>query len=284
MKNGKIACLAGFSLALFMAIPSLMPLRAEGKRLEVTAEKADVYVDPSSRSALVTSLSRGAILTLASPAKMKVNWYYIYFISPESGRTRAGYIHDSQVRPLYPQVRVINISSGTPDSNSTVLDPGSGDPFDPSWGTTRESIVRTEGNPSDDESKDGIEVLRYRRKIMNRNWQVEYVLGDGGLITTRYKLLEDYSDSARYLEDYNTLRVYLNTKVGEPRSDKVVWRNKVFEQARATPAEALSRGYVAYSSEWVFRDTSVKIKLDGAGNMVALNAEIQDVKSGYSVE
>lgn len=284
MKNGKIVCLAGLSLALFMTIPSLMPLRAEGKRLEVTVGKADIYVDPSPRSALVASLSRGAILTLASPAKMKVNWYYVYFISPESGRTRAGYVHDSQVRPLYPQVRVINISSGVPDSNSVALDPGSGDPFDPSWGTTRESIVRTEGKPSDAESKNGVEVLRYRRKIMNRNWQVEYVLGDGGLITTRYKLLEDYSDSARYIEDYNTLRVYLKTKVGEPRSDKVVWRNKVFEQARATPAEALSRGYVAYSSEWVFRDTSVKIKLDGVGNMVALNAEIQDVKSAYSVE
>ncbi len=285
--NGKRGMAGGLGLLVMLFSFSVLvtrPLHADGKKLEVTAGRAEVRIDPSSRSALVAVLDQGAILTLASPAKMKVNWFYVYFLSPGSGQTRAGYVHDSQVRPLYPLVKVINISTGGKETANERLDPGSGGVFEPSWGATLESILRTEGRPTSDESKDGLRVLRYRRNIMNRKWLVDYVLGGQGLITTRYKLLEEYADNSHYLEDYNTLRAYLNGKVGEPRSDKTVWKNKVFEKNAEDPVEALTRGHVAYSSEWVFRDTSVRIMLGGEGSMVALNAEIQDVKSGYSLE
>lgn len=280
-KTGKLISVYLIFAAAFAAVvlaPS--PLSAEGKRLEVTSERANVYIDPDSRSAVVETLERGAILTLASPMKMKINWFYVYYLSPRSGATRAGYVHDSLVRPLYPLVKSVNISSGD-SADKGEINPESVDILNPAWGTTRESIIRTEGRPSEETGTNGLRILCYRRAIMNRNWQVEYVLGDGGLITTRYKLLDAYYDNARYIDDYNKLRVFLTSKVGEPRSDKVVWKKEGVSDLKSDPGAALGRGYVLYSSEWVFRDVSVRLKLDGAGTRVALAAEVQDVKAGH---
>jgi len=279
MKTGGQGTVTVFALAVLLVAGFPESLPADGKKLEVTADQAAIHIDPQTASAVVEVLERDSILTLASPMKIKIYWFYVYFISPQTGKTRAGYVHDSLVRPLYPLVKVINISGGTGGASNGEIDPEAGNLINPSWGVTKESIIRTEGRPYEEEQADGVRILRYRRSAMNRKWQVEYVLGETGLITTRYRLLENYFDSSRYIQDYNKLRIFLTQKVGEPRSDKVVWRKKVYEKVEEDPGTALANGYMVYLSEWVFRDTSVKLKLDGAGEQVSLAAEVRDVKA-----
>ncbi|MDD8016665.1 MAG: hypothetical protein PHX45_13375, partial [Acidobacteriota bacterium] len=82
---------------------------ASVKRLQVVADRADIYLDPDSRSPVIQTLEKGSILTMASAAKTRLSWYYVYFPSPETGKTRAGYILESFVRKLFPDLHVIQI-------------------------------------------------------------------------------------------------------------------------------------------------------------------------------
>lgn len=252
---------------------------ADGKKLEVVVERANIYMEASERSPVVATLSRGSILTWACTQKARLNWYYVYFVSERTGRTLAGYVHDSLVRPLFPLLRVINISSEDEILNPREIKPESGELLDIEWGASRESIIRREGKPLSTESSGGLEVLRYKREIMNKTWQVEYILGGEGLLSTRYQLLENYTDKSRYIEDYEKLRAYLTDKVGRPRSDRVVNNDPAYNNGYNNAGDSLGKGLVAYSSEWVFSDKSVRLKLEGAGNRVALAAEVQDVKA-----
>lgn len=277
-RKGSIIIFFMFIFSLSLALPSSTAL-ADSKKLEVIIQKANIHLEPSETSPLVESLDRGTILTLASSSRVKIYWFYVYFISPATGKTRAGYVRAEQVRPLFPALKVIHISSEGEISSPREMDTTSGNLFDLEWGISKNQIIRSEGRPFSQESRDGLEILRYRKEIMNKKWQVEYVVGEQGLITTRYQLLENYFNKSLYLEDYNKLRLHLTEKAGDPRSDKVLWQNPVYEKQKEDPGSALANGHIVFASEWVFRDTSVKLKLAGEQNIIVLNAEVQDVKS-----
>src|SRR5665647_39397 len=88
----------GLSLAL---LALLLPPAARGEiivRLEVTAEKVPVHLEPSERSPVVEMLARGAVVKLSSAMKFRTSWFYVLFVSSRSGRTLAGYVLDSSVR------------------------------------------------------------------------------------------------------------------------------------------------------------------------------------------
>lgn len=279
MARGKAPTVAALAAVLVGLLLSAGRGLADGKKLEVVAERADIYLEASERSPVLETLGRGSILSLACTQKTRLNWYYVYFVSERTGRARAGYVHDSLVRPLFPLLRVINISSEDEILNPREIKPESGELLDIEWGAGRETVIRREGKPLSTETAGGLEVLRYKREIMNKTWQVEYILGGEGLLSTRYRLLENYTDKSRYIDDYEKLRAYLTEKVGRPRSDRVVKNDPAYNNGYNNVGDSLSKGLVAYSSEWVFSDKCVRLKLEGAGNRVALAAEVQDVKA-----
>ena len=269
------ACSLLFAALLFSALPAV----PDGKKLQVVQDGAVVHLDASEHSPAVETLGRGAVLSLASAVKTKFNWFYVYFTSLESGNTRSGYIHESCVRKLYPELRVIEIASGDEVLNPPELeiDPS----FQPSmaWGTSRSTILRTEGRPQSLDVSDGREVLIYQKNFMNKRCRVEYVLEGGRLVSARLHLLENYADKARYIEDYNRVREFLTARVGAPRADRAVWQDHSYERLNDCWGIALSQGHVEFLSEWVFSDTEVRLTLAGANNHVALAAELSDVKS-----
>ncbi len=258
---------------------SAIPATANGKKLQVIQDKAAVRLEATERSAVVETLGRGAILTLGSEVRTKVNWYYVYFTSLQSGNTRAGYIHESCVRKLYPSLRVIEIQSGDEILNPTEIDLDS--PFQPNlqWGSTKADIVRTEGRPRSENVSQGLAVLSYRRELMKKKCEVEYLLDGNKLVGARCRLLENYADKNRYVEDYNRLREFLTAKVGSPRADRAVWQDHSYENSNDCWGIALSQGHVEFSSEWVFRDTEFRLTLAGANHHVILGAELSDVKT-----
>ena len=195
---------------------SAIPATANGKKLQVIQDKAAVRLEATERSAVVETLGRGAVLTLGSDVRTKVNWYYVYFTSLQSGNTRAGYIHESCVRKLFPTLRVIEIQSGDEILNPTEIDLDS--PFQPNlkWGSTKADIVRTEGRPQGEDMSQGLAVLRYKRELMKKKCEIEYLLDGNKLVGARCRLMENYADKNRYVEDYNRLRDFLTAKVGSP--------------------------------------------------------------------
>ncbi len=265
--------------AAIAAVLAVSPALGDGKKLEVAAEKAAVRLDPDGRSPVVEMLPRGAVIALASPLKMKKAWLYVYFASLGSGKTRSGYILETEVRKLYPELKVVHISTDGEILNPAAVNPEAFAQPVVEWGTTRASIETTEGKPLQEYSSDGVQVLQYKRTLMDKKCLVEYVLDRDRLVTARCHLLENYADKARYVEDYNVIRGFLTSRVGTPRSDKVTWQGRPEEQRQEPLGEALLKGQVEFSSEWVFRDTSVHLVLTGTDNRVSLGAEITDVKN-----
>jgi hypothetical protein len=69
---------------------------SQEKRIRVTAEKADIYLQPSISSAVIETVKRDSVLTLRSVIMVRGGWYYIGFTA-ETGITKTGYIQASLV-------------------------------------------------------------------------------------------------------------------------------------------------------------------------------------------
>ena len=281
MKNAKRLQRTAVIAALSLLLPAFLgrPASANGKKLQVTEDKAVVRLDASEKSPAVETLERGAVLSLASAVKAKTCWFYVYFTSLQSGNARAGYIHESCVRKLYPSLKVIQISSGDEIVNPAEIDLEA--PYRPvtDWGTTKDAIVRAEGKPHGIEAEQGAEILGYRRNVAGKKCQLEYVFDESGLVATRIRLLENYADKNNYIRDYNKIREFLTAAAGSPRADRAIWQDHSYEHMNDCWGIALSQGHVEFSSEWVLRDTEVRLTLVGANNHVDFGAELSDVKT-----
>lgn len=191
-----------------------LPLSAQAKKLQVITDQANLYLDADERSPIIETLWKGATMTLASAVKTRTNWFYVYYISLQTGKTRSGYILDSLVRKLYADLKVVNISSEDEVTRPGDLDFNDG--YQPSlaWGAAKDKIISLEGRPSGQEKTNGLEVIRYKRSIMAKNCLVEYVFNNNRLVTARYRLLEKYADKNRYIEDYLKIKDNLVSKIG----------------------------------------------------------------------
>ena len=258
------------------------PARAETiVRLEVTAEKAAIHLEPDARSPVVETLSRGAVVRLSSAIKFRTNWFYILFVSSRSGRTLCGYILDELVRKLNSTLRVVNITPGEEE----IVDPKefdlTGEPMPKmEWGKTKAGILRAEGHPLGRDISGGLEVLSYHRDLLGKKCLLAYVLDDEKLVAIRLHLLERYADKDRYVADYNKIRDFLTEKVGKPRSNNVDWReDRAFADRDKGWGTALSTGCLRLAAEWVFQDTDLRLSLTGDNNKVFFAAEANDNKA-----
>jgi hypothetical protein len=243
MSGGRKIAILIASLLLILA----PPFSAQTKKLQVVADLANLYLEPDERSPIVETLIKGATMTLASAIKTRTNWFYVYYISLQTGKTRSGYILDSLVRKLYADIKVISISSEDEITQPRDLD--FNDAYQPiiDWGSAKDKIINTEGRPSGQEKIGGLEVIRYKRPIMAKNCQVEYIFDNNRLVTVRYNLLEKYADKNRYIEDYLKIKEHLVSKIGAPRTDTVTWQDPTY-RSKITLAGSANR--VAFGAEF----------------------------------
>ena len=258
------------------------PARAETVvRLEVTAVKAAIHLEPDSRSPVVETLTQGAVVRLSSAIKFRTNWFYILFVSSRSGRTLCGYILDESVRKLNSTLRVVNLTPGQEE----IVDPKeidlTGEPIPRmEWGKSKARILRAEGRPLTREVSGGLEFLSYHRDILGKKCLLAYVLEDEKLVAIRLHLLEKYADKDRYVADYNKIRDFLIEKVGDPRTNNVVWReDRAFADRNEGWGTALSTGCLRLAAEWVFQGTGLRLSLTGDNNEILFAAEANDIKA-----
>jgi hypothetical protein len=258
------------------------PARAETVvRLEVTADRAAIHLEPDGRSPVVETLSRGAVVRLSSATKFRTNWFYILFVSSRSGRTLCGYVLDGLVRKLNSTLRVVNLTPGQEESADPTEIDLTGAPIPRmEWGKTKAGILRAEGRPLGREVSGDLEFLSYHRNLLGKKCLVAYVLADEKLVGVRLHLLEKYADKDRYVADYNKIRDFLIEKVGEPRSNNVVWReDRAFADRNEGWGTALSTGCLRLAAEWVFQGTGLRLSLTGDNNEIIFAAEANDIKA-----
>jgi len=267
------------ALVLALAFQTTISMPAQGKRLQIMADKANVHLDPDEGSPILETLGRGSTLTLASAIKARSNWFYVYFVSLETGKTRAGYVLDSFVRKLFPDLKVLSISSE--DEISDPKDINLDEYYVPilAWGMSKDNLIEKEGRPHHQEKVGDVESVQFRRVIMAKNCLVEYLFADGKLVTSRYHLLENYADKNRYIDDYQKIKDFLTLKIGAPRSDRVIWQDESFKSRNDRWGAALSIGHLEFRSSWLVKqDTELLITLAGGDSRVAFGAECNDVK------
>ena len=247
-------------------------------RLEITADKVSVHLEPSDRSPVVETLARGSVVKLASAMKFKGDWFYILFVSSRSGRTLAGYVPDASVRKLNSTLKVVDLTPPGPGSaGPRALDLTGAPVPDIEWGRTESGILRAEGRPLSREASGDREFLCYHRDVFGKKCLVTYVMIERKLASVRVHLLERYEDKDLYVADYNRIREFLNAKVGEPRTNHVVWKDSAQAERGENLGAAVTSGNLSLSAEWAFRGTEVRLSLTGENSEILFTAEINDL-------
>ncbi len=270
----RIAIVAAF---LLLALPQA----SQAKKLQVVTARADIHLNADALSPIIETLARGATMTLASAIKSRTNWFYVYFTSPLTGKMRSGYITDDMVRKLYPDLKIIQISSEDEVARPEALD--FNDAYRPvlDWGSAKEAVLEAEGRPTGQEKIEGVEIVTYKRRIMGRRCLVEYVFDDERLAVTRLRLLENFADKNRYIEDYLKLKDFASSKMGAPVADQVVWQDPSLKSQEGLWGTAVSNGQLEFLARWDVPGTEVRMKLAGGDNQVAFGAEFNgnDIKT-----
>lgn len=269
---GRAGIVAGVVLGFVLAATS--PLGAQAKKLQVIRERAEIRLDPDERSPLLATLERGAILTLASPNMSRLEWRYVYFISPATGKTRSGYVTDASVRKLFPELRTISIAAEDEIGNPKEINFEANYTPVMKWGLQKSRLVAIEGRPLGSERQVDAEIVSYRRDILDKRVLVEYVFVADRLVATRYHLLENYADKNRYLTDFARLKEHLVRTLGEPLRDESVWLDERFRNDAAQWGTALSLGQLELRATWSRPDIELILTLAGGENRVAFGAQL----------
>lgn len=276
---------AGAKVALGLLVLAVLALSVPGRgeiivKLEVTAERAAVHLEPNDRSPVLETLPRGAVVKQSSAMKFRTSWYYVQFASSRSGRLLTGYILEGLVRKLNSTLKVVDLTPTAPAVSAPRELELEAQPLPAIiWGMSLEGILRIEGRPISREASGSWEFLRYRREIFGKRCHVAYVLASRRLVSVRVSLFENYADKDQYVADYNQVRDYLNHKIGEPRYDNVVWSDRAYAERGESLGQAVNSGCLSLSSEWVSGDTGLRLSLTGEPNGILFAAEINDIKA-----
>ena len=280
VRRGRAAAALGLFL---LGLAFLFPSSAKAEivvRLEVTAEKVPIHLEPNARSPVVETLARGAVVKLSSAMKFRTNWFYVLFVSSRSGRTLAGYVLDSFVRKLNSTLKVVDLTPAEPE----IADPKEFDLTadrlpEIEWGKSEDGILRAEGRPLSRDLSGDMEFLRYRRDVLGKKCLVTYVLIGRRLASLRLSLLERYANKDRYVADYNRIREFLSAKIGEPRYNNVVWKDAAYAERGESLGTAVTSGSLSLSSAWAYRDTGLRLSLTAENSEVLFAVEINNLKT-----
>jgi hypothetical protein len=250
-----------------------LPQAVQAKKLQVVSEQAAIHLDPNNSSPVIENLARGATMTLASAIKSRTSWYYVYFTSSQTGKTRSGYINEGLVRKLYPDLKIVEISAEDEIAQPEALD--FDDAYRPimEWGIDKDAVLEAEGRPVGQEKIEGVEIVTYKRRVMGRRCLLEYVFDDEHLAATRLSLLDNFADKNRYIEDYLKLKDFAVSKIGSPVDDQVVWQDSSLKNDDRLWGRALSQGQLEFRAHWDTEGTDVRMRLVGGGNQIAFGAE-----------
>jgi hypothetical protein len=230
------------------------------KKLEVVAEKAYVYLDPDQNSLIIETVAKGTILTLGSELKFRTIFYYVYFTSLKTGKSRTGYILDSVVDKLFQSIKVINIASE--EDNLRGARALNGSLKQPKWGLSREKFLKLEGQPiRRNKSDDGVEILEYVRKIWGAECLVEYVFAENQLMKIKCNFLAHYDNKNQYIEDYDKIKELFSRQFGKPDADNITWQNPLYKEDYSNWGLALYLGHLGLSSQWLSPETEVSLAL-----------------------
>ncbi len=259
------------SLLLFTLFVSFfsVPLLSQTKKVMVTAPKADIYIKPDKHSLVISTVEKGAVLTLGSVREIKRRWFYVYFSSEKTGMTKSGYIFKSAVEKLFEETRVETIR----DEGLLVKHFRQAH-----WGMSKERVIELEGEPVHQKYSEGLERVGFRKKVEDLDCLIEYVFTSNKLIQARYVFLVEHEFQNEFIGDYKKVKDFLVEQHGEPEESKVIWMNDVYKDDYFRWGLAISLGHLEYFSFWKAEETEILLRLFGLDEGIRLEAVYTGVK------
>lgn len=239
------------------------------KKLKVVVDQAAVYLNPDEKSPVLEVLSKGTVVGMLSPVKMRAAWYYISYQS-SSGNVKSGYIKIENVEPLFQAQKIITIKG----EDSTLLTATPLSHLEPGlWGSAKERIISLEGQPANQRSLENLEVLGYERSLKDYEAFLEYIFSDDRLIQVRLELKQVSGAKNDSLKSYEEIKNFLAAKFGPPFEDSVKWANPTFRYDELSWGYAVSLGHLIYQSRWIALDLELQLQLRGENKTIFLDFE-----------
>lgn len=128
------------------------------------------------------------------------------------------------------------------------------------WGMSQEQIMDSE--ESDNYLRNQKSLL-YTVQVLEKAMLAEYYFVENKLVRAGYTLAESHIVDTKYVGDYGEIKEVLNRKYGDPKEDRVVWKNDYFKSNPQQWGTAVSVGHLSFFSVWETDSTIIAASLTG---------------------
>jgi len=137
------------------------------------------------------------------------------------------------------------------------------------WGMTKQEVIRSEGNKEIQvNDKKG---LTYLDTIATKEFQLWYHFVDNKLVLAAYALMEEHTNSNKYIEDYEEMKDLLIKEYGDPKDtwfngeeySEMAWSNDLYKNEPQHWGTAVSIGHLDFQCCWETTETEITLRLTG---------------------
>ncbi len=262
-----------FIIILFLFLSG--PLLPSERKVRVTAKRANIYFEPDKNSTIIATVAKGTILTLHETGRVKKIWLYVSYASDRTGMTKSGYILEDLVERLYVVTKVVTLKGEDEGLKKKIFK----NYFrDTRWGMSKKQVAELEGEISHLEKSYGLEIIRYRKKVLDLDCSIEFIFAGNKLIRAKYIFLEQHRHKSQYIGDYKKIKDWLTETHGMPKGSSVTWRNNMYKEDYSKWGLAVSLGHLEYSSLWKNQEMEIFLTLSGGNNELSLKAEYKGLR------
>lgn len=136
---------------------------------------------------------------------------------------------------------------------------------DAEWGMPRERVEKLEKTEPIYSKTD---VLTFKGKIANNRVNILYEFSENKLITGTYQFIDNHPNGNVYIQDYEKMNEFLDTKYGKPTYRKEIWNNDIYKDKKGFWGAAVSTGQLMLESSWREDRTIITHKLSGKNYII----------------
>lgn len=138
------------------------------------------------------------------------------------------------------------------------------------WGMTQNQVLNAEKTRPISSSN---QQIHYELQFLGYSCHMIYHFQNNRLFKTEIKIKQDHVDPARYYQDYEDLKKYLQPLYGNPISDKYEWKNEMYSKDHSKWGFAVSIGFLTCRTTWKNNRSLVILYISGENHQITTALE-----------
>ena len=115
--------------------------------------------------------------------------------------------------------------------------------------------------------------VAYHTQIEGIEAALTYTFYEDHLGQAKYVFEPQHEDAAEYVQDFHTLKNWINQSYGLPTSVQEIWLEKLYQYDESLWGQAIMRGHLVMVAEWKNPGTDIVLVLNGGDDSVGLVAD-----------